>query len=387
MKSTTITIPQLPRRTWLAHAIVAMLAASALTVAQHAQARIFVSVNIAPPMLPVYEQPAMPGAGYLWTPGYWGYGDGGYYWIPGTWVMAPYSGALWTPGYWGWNNNAYIYNQGYWGLHVGYYGGINYGFGYGGIGYFGGYWGHGHFFYNQAYNQFGGVHITNVYNRTEINAGGENHYSYNGPGGADHRATLQEQTYSHERHRGPVGDQVRQRELASHNESLRASVNHGTPPIMATPRAGAFEHADGNAHAAAETAHAEQNRANETHAAQSGPAAERGHTSGRSQQAQSHHAAVRPTHVAHTAAAHNHAPRHAVAQRHSAHVQQHARTASHAPHAQAHHQQASTHHAQASHAQAPHAQTSHAQAPHAQASHGQPHSSGGSKPKGHSPGH
>ena len=30
-----------------------------------------VSVTIAPPMLPVYEQPVIPGAGYLWTPGYW----------------------------------------------------------------------------------------------------------------------------------------------------------------------------------------------------------------------------------------------------------------------------------------------------------------------------
>jgi hypothetical protein len=188
MHSLASTTSHLPKRSWLASVIVAVLAASALTVAPHAQARVFVSVNIAPPMLPVYEQPAMPGAGYMWTPGYWAYGGAGYYWVPGTWVMAPYSGALWTPGYWGWNNNAYIFNQGYWGLHIGYYGGINYGFGYGGIGYFGGYWGHGHFFYNQAYNRFGGVHITNVYNRAEINHGGENHFSFNGPGGADRRA-------------------------------------------------------------------------------------------------------------------------------------------------------------------------------------------------------
>ncbi|MDP9083564.1 MAG: hypothetical protein M3N50_07345, partial [Pseudomonadota bacterium] len=30
----------------------------------------------APPPLPDYEQPPCPEEGYLWTPGYWGYGRG-----------------------------------------------------------------------------------------------------------------------------------------------------------------------------------------------------------------------------------------------------------------------------------------------------------------------
>ena len=38
----------------------------------HAQ---FVSITIAPPVLPVYVQPAIPAPGYIWTPGYWAYGD------------------------------------------------------------------------------------------------------------------------------------------------------------------------------------------------------------------------------------------------------------------------------------------------------------------------
>ena len=42
---------------------------------QEAQARVFVSVNIAPPALPVYEQPPIPGPDYIWTPGYWAYDD------------------------------------------------------------------------------------------------------------------------------------------------------------------------------------------------------------------------------------------------------------------------------------------------------------------------
>src|SRR5262249_10457129 len=33
-----------------------------------------VSIGIAPPVLPVYDQPLCPGPGYIWTPGYWAYG-------------------------------------------------------------------------------------------------------------------------------------------------------------------------------------------------------------------------------------------------------------------------------------------------------------------------
>jgi hypothetical protein len=36
-----------------------------------ALADIELSINIAPPPLPVYEQPPVPTEGYLWTPGYW----------------------------------------------------------------------------------------------------------------------------------------------------------------------------------------------------------------------------------------------------------------------------------------------------------------------------
>ena len=92
----------------------------------------------------------VPAAGYLWTPGYWVYGDDGYFWAPGTWVRPPRVGLLWTPGYWGWRSNAYAWNGGYWGPHVGFYGGVNYAFGYGGVGYHGGYWNRGAFNYNRS---------------------------------------------------------------------------------------------------------------------------------------------------------------------------------------------------------------------------------------------
>ncbi len=92
-------------------------------------AGVFISVAIAPPVLPVYVQPACPGDGYIWTPGYWAYGPAGYFWVPGTWVVAPEPGLLWTPGYWGWGGGVYVWHAGYWGPHIGFYGGVNYGYG------------------------------------------------------------------------------------------------------------------------------------------------------------------------------------------------------------------------------------------------------------------
>lgn len=54
-------------------------------------------VQIAPPALPVYVQPPMPEAGYIWTPGYWARADTDYYWVPGTWAEPPAVGVLWPP--------------------------------------------------------------------------------------------------------------------------------------------------------------------------------------------------------------------------------------------------------------------------------------------------
>src|SRR6516225_5265885 len=117
----------------------ALFALLVIGTAVRSDAAVFVSVAIAPPVLPVYSQPIAPGPGYIWTPGYWAYGPAGYYWVPGTWVIAPFVGALWTPGYWGWANGLYLWHAGYWGTRVGFYGGVNYGFGYVGTGFYGGY--------------------------------------------------------------------------------------------------------------------------------------------------------------------------------------------------------------------------------------------------------
>jgi len=241
MQNRTITNSFSLRRQWLVRGAAALLAAAVIAaVPGRAHAGVFVSVSIAPPPLPVYVQPPLPGPGYIWTPGYWAWGDDGYYWVPGTWVLAPFVGALWTPGYWGWNGGVYIFHNGYWGPRVGFYGGIDYGYGYGGRGYDGGYWRGGGFYYNRSVNHVTN-NITNVYNRTVINNTVVNRTSYNGgPRGIAAHATPQQQAWANERHTAPVAAQLQQRTMASHMQSMRASVNHGMPPIAATPRPGAF---------------------------------------------------------------------------------------------------------------------------------------------------
>jgi WXXGXW repeat (2 copies) len=219
-----------------------MLVMLAMPVASSAQ--IGVVVSFGPPELPVYEQPVCPGERYIWTPGYWAWDNDGddYYWVPGTWVLAPEVGFLWTPGYWGWGGSGFVFYDGYWGPRVGFYGGINYGFGYFGHGYEGGRWDHDRFFYNREVNNVNVTVVHNVYNtRVDNSYTRVTRVSYNGGnGGINERPTREEETAAHERHISPVRDQVQHAQAARGNTELRASVNHGKPPVAATPRPGAF---------------------------------------------------------------------------------------------------------------------------------------------------
>src|SRR5258707_13450534 len=213
-----------------------MLAMSAASFAQ-----IGVLITIGPPALPVYEQPVCPGEGYLWTPGYWGYADDDYYWVPGTWLIAPGVGLCWTPGLWGWGGNCFVFYDGYWGPHVGFYGGISYGYGYFGRGYEGGRWEGERFYYNRSVTNVNVTNIHNVYNTTVINNRVENRVSFNGGnGGINARPTSREEQAARGRHLAPVGAQTQHVQAARSNRELRASGNQGRPPIAATPRPGAF---------------------------------------------------------------------------------------------------------------------------------------------------
>jgi hypothetical protein len=216
---------------------VVLMAISAASFAQ-----IGISITFGPPAIPVYEQPICPGEGYIWTPGYWAYDYdyGDYYWVPGTWVEAPRVGYLWTPGYWGWGGGAFIFHEGYWGPRIGFYGGINYGYGYFGNGYEGGRWDHDRFYYNRSVNNVNVTNIHNVYNTTVIN-NNVTRVSYNGGnGGINARPTSEQEAAAHERHIAPVSAQVQHAQAARTNPEQRASVNHGAPAVAASARPGEF---------------------------------------------------------------------------------------------------------------------------------------------------
>jgi WXXGXW repeat (2 copies) len=243
------------------HSLRAALIASLLLILSSGSfAQLRVSVSFGPPALPVYEQPLCPGDGYIWTPGYWAWSDdyGDYYWVPGTWVLAPEPGYLWTPPYWAWVGGSYVFYEGYWGPHVGFYGGINYGFGYFGEGFAGGRWQGDRFYYNRSVTNVNVTNVRNVYNTTVVNNNTTiNRVSYNGGnGGVVARPTPEQEAAAHERHLPPASAQTQQVQDARRDPQFRASENRGKPPVAATPRPGEFK---GNGAVAAREAGAPYN--------------------------------------------------------------------------------------------------------------------------------
>jgi hypothetical protein len=208
-----------------------------------AQVAVGITVAFAPPDLPVYEQPICPGEGYIWTPGYWAWDDevSDYYWVPGTWVLAPEVGFLWTPGYWAWGGSGFVFYDGFWSFQVvGFYGGINYGYGYFGRGYEGGRWEGDRFLYNRTVNNVDVTIIHNVY-EAPVRRPDRPRVSYNGgQGGINDRPTPQEEAAAHARHLSPAPPQREHAQMARSNPQLRASVNQGKPPVAATPKPAAF---------------------------------------------------------------------------------------------------------------------------------------------------
>ena len=206
-----------------------------------------------PPPLPDYDQPPAPADGYIWTPGYWSWGTGGYYWVPGVWVEPPYMGALWTPGYWGFYGARYMWYPGHWGLHMGFYGGLHYGFGYVGFGYEGGYWNGGHFFYNRVYNNINGRGVRNVYsyranvrvnnngNNGRVNNGGARQSYRGGPNGVQSQPRSSEGNAYREPTAPRMNTQVQHEQNYSTQRGQYASPNNRpattaeTRPLHADP--------------------------------------------------------------------------------------------------------------------------------------------------------
>jgi hypothetical protein len=172
----------------------------------------------------------MPEAGYIWTPGYWQFVAGtGYYWVPGTWVLPPEANVLWTPPYWAWTAGLYLFHAGYWGPHVGFYGGVNYGYGYGGSGYQGGRW-----------DNFGSAHVDHTYNQNVT--ANNTRVSFNGgTGGIRAEPSADQRDAEHETHRQPTEAQNQHITAAAARPDLAASHDHGRPQIAATSRPAEFE--------------------------------------------------------------------------------------------------------------------------------------------------
>lgn len=194
------------------------------------EAQVAVSVTVAPPVIPVYTQPPCPVDGYLWTPGYWAYDydDGVYYWVPGVWLAPPTVGFLWTPGYWGFDGGHYFWHGGYWGPHVGFYGGINYGFGYVGTGFWGGRWEGNSFRYNTTVWHVNNTVIHNTYTASPA-AGPGSRAAFNGKGGITAQPNASEQAAMKENHVAPTSSQRSHEQAMSKDKSQWASVNKGKP--------------------------------------------------------------------------------------------------------------------------------------------------------------
>ena len=229
-------------KTSCAASMIAAFLALGVALPSTSGAQVEFFVTIAPPPLPVYEQPPIPAPGYLWVPGYWSYGPFGYFWVPGTWVEPPAVGLLWTPGYWGWSEGVFLWYPGYWAPQIGFYGGVNYGFGYPGHGYEGGYWRDNRFYYNRVVNNVTNVEITNVYSKTVTNNVTVNRVSYvGGPGGLTAQPNVDEQRVAHEHHTPPTAAQTQHRETAAGRPELLASANHGKPEVAATSKPNNFD--------------------------------------------------------------------------------------------------------------------------------------------------
>jgi hypothetical protein len=181
----------------------------------------------APPPLLNYQQAPCPEQGYLWTPGYWSWLGAGYFWVPGAWVLPPRVGLLWTPGYWAFMGGIYAFHAGYWGTHVGFYGGINYGYGYFGSGFAGGRWVDNSFAYNKAVTNVSERVAHNTYSEPVLNDATSKNVSYNGgPGGAAATPTAEERTAAAESH---ISATPRQRQIvlqSARNPELVARTNN-----------------------------------------------------------------------------------------------------------------------------------------------------------------
>jgi hypothetical protein len=189
-------------------------------------------------------QPAIPAQGYLWVPGFWARRKSvpDYFWVPGTWVQPPRLGLLWTPPYWSRVDGGYAFHSGYWAEEVGFYGGIDYGYGYGGDGYQGGRWENGTLSYNRAANNANNIaslDTANVHDQALTPDNKAVRISFNGGRrGVAAQPTKHQETLGGAKNVGATVEQQKHLELSAMDRLMYSKLNNGEPGVAATPDAG-----------------------------------------------------------------------------------------------------------------------------------------------------
>ena len=104
---------------------------------------------------------------------------------------------------------------------MGYYGGVNYGYGYAGRGYQGGYWHGDQFDYNRSVNNIHNENIRDVYDRRVEDYTRDNRVSYNGgPQGVQARPSPAEVAAFRAPHAPPMAAQVQLAKASAQLPSL-----------------------------------------------------------------------------------------------------------------------------------------------------------------------
>jgi hypothetical protein len=55
-----------------------------------------------------------PGAGFVWTEGYWDRRGERWEWVSGAWLRPPRARAVWVPGEWREEGHRWRFRRGYW---------------------------------------------------------------------------------------------------------------------------------------------------------------------------------------------------------------------------------------------------------------------------------
>jgi hypothetical protein len=91
-----------------------LMAATLTAVGCGGPAYVGVYARTAPPPLRVETYGPVPGPGYVWIGGYWGWQANAYHWVPGRWERPPRGHREWVPGRWEQHGDRYRWHEGRW---------------------------------------------------------------------------------------------------------------------------------------------------------------------------------------------------------------------------------------------------------------------------------